>query len=75
MDTRQPNFSRGVSLQIEGMNLGKSTRYVAKKEQYLNRCSYGLQQLKCEMWKHDVQGHTNLNDPNQNPSQTYKELF
>ncbi len=61
MDTRQPHFSRGVSLQLEGMNLGKSTRYMAKKEQCLNRCSYGLQHLKCEMWKHDVQGHTHLN--------------
>jgi hypothetical protein len=61
MDTRQPHFSRGVSLQLEGMNLGKSTRHIAKKEQCLNRCSYVLQHLKFEMWKHDVQGHTHLN--------------
>ncbi len=32
-----------------------------KKGTCLNRCSYGLQHLKCEMWKHDVQGHTHLN--------------
>jgi hypothetical protein len=29
---RQPHFSRGVSLQLEGMNLGQSTGYMAKKE-------------------------------------------